>query len=257
MVKESFPNCLGKALCHARKDRQLTQTETASLAGVSRPTITLLERGRGRIASWCAVLSAFELELVGRNLPAGNTIGLRLAALRRRRELSQRALAKLVCCSHPTLVALEKGRGGRLLVLDRSLAALGAGAYLAPNNQVRPFYSHAGTSSVCQTWRTPSWVLEKLYTVFGSFDLDPCSPCRDARSAPVRASVRFTAKDDGLSVPWFGTVFIAESVFCPFSKVPKGKDHGLGLKQLYVGLGWWKDFTIFRCWAITRFASGN
>ena len=37
---------IGRQIASARKDRQLTQTELANRAGVSRPTIDLLENGR-------------------------------------------------------------------------------------------------------------------------------------------------------------------------------------------------------------------
>lgn len=44
--------------------------------------------------------------------------------------------------------------------------------------------------------------------MFGNFDLDPCSPTKSRRTAPVKARVHYTAEDDGLSLPWFGTVFV-------------------------------------------------
>lgn len=47
---------------------------------------------------------------------------------------------------------------------------------------------------------------QALYSVFGRFDLDPCSPRKAA--APVRARVHLTAEDDGLSLAWHGTVFV-------------------------------------------------
>jgi len=37
---------IGERIASARKERRLTQTELASRAGVSRPTIDLLENGR-------------------------------------------------------------------------------------------------------------------------------------------------------------------------------------------------------------------
>jgi hypothetical protein len=44
--------------------------------------------------------------------------------------------------------------------------------------------------------------------VFGVFDLDPCSPTSNARTAPVKAKVYYTEDDDGLSLPWFGVTFV-------------------------------------------------
>src|SRR5215831_4019724 len=51
-------------------------------------------------------------------------------------------------------------------------------------------------------------LLEALYSVFGSFSLDPCSPTSNGRTAPVKAKVYYTKDDDGLSLPWFGVTFL-------------------------------------------------
>ena len=51
--------------------------------------------------------------------------------------------------------------------------ALGAGAYLALIGAQQSFYTHAGDSSMSETWTTPKELLEPLYSVFGVFDLDP------------------------------------------------------------------------------------
>ena len=54
----------------------------------------------------------------------------------------------------------------------------------------------------------PKELFEPLYSVFGAFDLDPCSPTSNSRTAPVRAKVHYTEDNDGLWLPWFGTVYI-------------------------------------------------
>ena len=52
-------------------------------------------------------------------------------------------------------------------------------------------------------------VLEALYPlVEGRFDLDPCSPSSDRRTAPVKARMHFSTTDDGLALPWRGKVFV-------------------------------------------------
>jgi phage N-6-adenine-methyltransferase len=204
----SFQNTLGNALRAVRKSRRLTQQDLANIVGVSVPTLRLLERGRGNVRTWAAVLEGLGLELIGRNLPAGAHIGSQLATLRKRRGLGQRAVAALVGVSQPMLVMFERDRRGRVQTLDRLLTVLGVGAYLAPRGSARPFYTHAGNSSAQQTWRTPSLLLSRLYEVFGRFDLDPCSPVADRRRAPVKARVRYTQDDDGLVLPWFGAVFV-------------------------------------------------
>ncbi|MFH0982634.1 MAG: DNA N-6-adenine-methyltransferase [Planctomycetota bacterium] len=110
--------------------------------------------------------------------------------------------------TQPTIIALEKRSQGRLTVLDRVLAVLGSGHYLAEPGTRKPFYTHAGNSSTAMRWQTPAEVLEVLYEAFGTFDLDPCSPTTNRATAPVEARVHFTEADDGLSLPWHGTVFV-------------------------------------------------
>src|SRR4029453_9193014 len=116
-------------------------------------------------------------------------------------------LASIIETTQPTLIALERHATGRLQTLDKVLVALGAGAYLAPQGNVKTFFTHAGNSSTSETRTTPKELLEPLYSVFGVFDLDPCSPSSNSRTAPVKAKVYYTEADDGLSLPWFGNVF--------------------------------------------------
>ena len=204
----SFQNTLGNLLRNIWKARGMTQQEAAARAGVSVPTLRLLERGRGNVRSWNVVLRAFEVELVGRNLPSGEDIGLRVALLRKWQGLGQRGLAAMVGCTQAAIVALERKSRGRVRMLDRVLLVLGGGAYLAPCGSSRAFYAHAGNSSAHHGWQTPRVLLARLYGVFGAFDLDPCSPVATRSRAPVKARVRYTVHDDGLVLPWFGKVFV-------------------------------------------------
>src|SRR5215471_5286778 len=113
-------------------------------------------------------------------------IGERIVTLRKRKGMTQRALASIIETTQPTLITLERHGRGRLQTLDRVLLVLGAGAYLAPIGSTPAFYVHAGNSSMSENWETPKELLEPLYSVFGTFDLDPCSPT-SGRTAPVRA----------------------------------------------------------------------
>ena len=174
--------------------------------GLTAKTIRFLVQGRGNLVTWNRVLDHLELEVVGRNLPGGASLGLKLATLRKSRGLNQRELAAMVEVTQPTIIALETRGQGRLATLERILAALGAGAYLAPRGEAKAFYTHAGNSSTNQSWETPAALLETLYAVFGRFDLDPCAP-RKSRTR-VKAKVHLTDADDGLSVPWHGLVFV-------------------------------------------------
>lgn len=197
---------LGSELRKHRRERRITQAELASRAGIALKTVRLLERTRGHLTSWNAALAALGLAVIGRNLPAAATLGQSIAALRRSRGFSQRALAELAEVTQPTVLAIERHGTGRLETLSRILARLGAGAYLAPSGERKAFYSHAGNASTHHGWETPPELLASLYTVFKRFDLDPCSPRRTR--PPVKARMHYTAEDDGLSLPWHGTVFV-------------------------------------------------
>ena len=50
-------------------------------------------------------------------------------------------------------------------------------------------------------WLTPSYIIESL----GSFDLDPCSPVMRPWDT---AKKHYTIKDDGLTKPWEGKIFL-------------------------------------------------
>jgi transcriptional regulator with XRE-family HTH domain len=57
---------IGQKIAFARKNRQLTQTELANRAGVSRPTIDLLENGRASEIGYsklARILASVGLEL--------------------------------------------------------------------------------------------------------------------------------------------------------------------------------------------------
>ncbi|MEJ7636607.1 MAG: hypothetical protein WKF75_01120 [Singulisphaera sp.] len=56
----------------------------AAAAGLAEKTLRQLERGRGNLDSWRTVLERLGLELVGRNLPPGDSLGSKLASLRLR-----------------------------------------------------------------------------------------------------------------------------------------------------------------------------
>ncbi len=208
MSQQSGQNGLGSALRQMRKAGGYTQETFATTADLARTTIVRLESGQGSLCSLDQALTTLALEVAGRNLPPGETLGKRLATLRKRRGLNQRALAMMVGATPNTITTLERTGCGRVETLDRVLTVLGAGLYLAPTGNRQAFYSHAGNSSVHHGWETPPELLTQLYAVFGRFDLDPCSPTKSARRAPVKARVHFTAEDDGLALPWHGRVFV-------------------------------------------------
>lgn len=59
----------------------------------------------------------------------------------------------------------------------------------------------AYSSNSCE-WETPMLLFENLNKTF-RFTLDPCSTDSNAKCAD-----HYTVFDDGLAVPWYGTVFV-------------------------------------------------
>src|SRR3954452_15314929 len=110
---------LGHELKKHRKAMSLTQGEIAAKVKLAERTVRLLEQGRGNLDSWRTVLEHLGLEIVGRNLPAGPTLGKQLASLRRHRGLSQGKLAALIDVTQPTIVAIERRDVGRLTTLGK------------------------------------------------------------------------------------------------------------------------------------------
>lgn len=184
-----------------------SQIILAAAAGIGVAAVRNLERGRGTLESLALALAALGHELRGRSLAAG-PVGAALAALRRRRGLSRRALARMIGVSRETLAVIEADGPGRVETLEYYGATVGAGLYLAPIGAAAGFYAAAGNSSAHHGWETPPELVAVLEGVFGRFDLDPCAASADASQARVRARVRLTMQDDGLAVAWRGRVFV-------------------------------------------------
>ena len=64
-------------------------------------------------------------------------------------------------------------------------------------------FERAGISDENDEWYTPPWVFEALGV---NFDLDPCSPGAPPSSVP--ALRHMTKADNGLAVPWAGSVWL-------------------------------------------------
>jgi phage N-6-adenine-methyltransferase len=76
-------------------------------------------------------------------------------------------------------------------------------------------------SSESAEWYTPKYIIERVVSVLGAIDLDPCAdPGRG-----VAASQHLTKNDDGLSVEWSGRVFMNP----PYRK---GKETRLWVEKL-------------------------
>jgi len=193
---------LGQLFRDARKAAGLTQADLAAKADIGLSAVQAVERGRGRVSSLTAIMTAMGFELRGRQLSAG-PVGPALVSARKRRKMSRRRLAKALGVSRNTLAAVEGG-GGLVGTLEAYAGAVAAGLYLAQPQDARSFAVHAGNSTGNNGWETPVRLAEALSCAVGGFDLDPCAATTDRRRARVKARVLLTADDDGLSVSWSG-----------------------------------------------------
>ncbi len=64
----------------------------------------------------------------------------------------------------------------------------------------------AAFSSSSVEWWTPPRIVEAVRKVLGEIDVDPASSAE--ANATVRAKKFFDSKEDGLSIPWFGRVYL-------------------------------------------------
>lgn len=78
--------------------------------------------------------------------------------------------------------------------------------------------SHQGTKAKTETWLTPRPILDAL----GPFDLDPCA-APDPRPWPTAGVHYALPAEDGLSLPWFGRVWL---------NPPYGRSLGTWLSRL-------------------------
>lgn len=237
-----------------RHAADLTQHAVAERIGMGRETVLQAENGRGLLASFVRIAAHFDHEIGARSLPPAKHLGERLAALRQRRGISCRSLALLAGVSAPTVAAIEAGRAGHLEPLERVAQALGAGLRLGPVGASPSFWTGAGVSSTHHSWTTPPGILARLYPLVGGlFDLDPCSP--GGARPPVRSRIRFTAEDDGLVLPWIGSVFVnppyGRALGLWMQKARAEAEHGraqpvISLVPARPDTRWWHDHVVQR-----------
>lgn len=98
---------------------------------------------------------------------------------------------------------------------------------------------HHRHDSVTDSWITPRWVIEAT----GLFDLDPC----EASPQPwptAKTGYSLERNEDGLILPWTGTVFVNPPYSNPESWAQKLAEHGNGLLLTFarVETRWWHDW---------------
>lgn len=183
---------IGGLVRDARKAMGLSQTQLADRASLGIHAVWELERrGNGTIAVFEAVAGIVELRLTG--LPAGRSIGERVAKARAKRGWSLQTLAERSGLAKSTLIRLEQGRS-RVASLEAVLAVL------APSARARKPEKANWSGGRRDARFTPPSLVQTLEGVFGTFDLDPCGH----PDAPFQPMIVFTIEEDGLALPWIG-----------------------------------------------------
>ena len=260
MAQNRSASRLGRALVIARRKARLTQGALAVLVKCNERSVRQAESGMGRTDLFLEMAAALGQTVAGRSLPPGKLLGERLLALRRRTGQS-RGLAGVSGVGAATIRAIEHGGLGHLAALERVADALRAGLVLAPTGST-PFFTGPAASSAWDAWATPQAVLDRLYEVLDDgFDLDPCSPGRGI--SRVRARVHFDEADDGLALPWHGSVFmnppygrgISKWVAKAANEVGEGRaEQVLGLVPARTDTAWWHSSVASRAdvWLLKR-----
>ncbi|SCA56538.1 putative DNA-binding helix-turn-helix protein [Candidatus Terasakiella magnetica] len=235
---------------HHTSSRSITQTELARLTKLTRNTIRSLHLGKGNLQNLLKVMDALGLQCAARGLPGGDNIGKQVETLRKRQKLSQTTLGEQVGVTRQTIDKLEKQCIGRVDTLSAVFDALGLKVKLTPVHERKRFIENAANSSTSDEWYTPKNVLTIFYDALGGvFDLDPCSPTRNAEKAPVKARKYYTQKNDGLSLPWHGVVFMNPPYSDVSSWTKKAMEScGTGQARTVIGLvpartdtRWWNN----------------
>lgn len=73
---------------------------------------------------------------------------------------------------------------------------------------LRPRVNAGLFTSATPEWYTPGKIIDRVISVFGEIDLDPCSNSKDRNRANVPALNYWTKEDDGLAQPWLGRVYM-------------------------------------------------
>ena len=92
----------------------------------------------------------------------------------------------------------------------------------------KPFIPMQATAQTILAGKHPKDLLEQLYTVFGAFSLDPCSPTSHKRIAPVRAKMHFTAEENGFPCHGLATSFAIRPMAEPcVTSLDSHEPHGI------------------------------
>lgn len=199
---------LGTDLKSIRNKRGLTQQSLAELSNISIPTVALLEQKGGLLSTLEQVLDTLEAEIYGVGLEKVGAIGIRIKTLRKKKKISQRKVASIIGATQATISKIENTSKGRLSIVIALAKICGCQLRVKAKEDNQSFFSETALSSVNEVWLTPPSTISTLRNIFGDFDLDPCAETGVLQNIRSKAHLCYTASDDGLTKPWFGTVFV-------------------------------------------------
>ena len=157
----------GAEIRSRRKARRLTQKGLATIAGVSIPSVRHVENARGQLSSVSSIIAAVGL-VWGWPDSVTHDPGQSLAALRLARGLSQRAMARRIGVTQPTIIALETRFTGTLPVLLAYLGAIGQKSALRdPRVQGRSIVPKPNPPEADVVMTTPS-LARRIIAAFAS-----------------------------------------------------------------------------------------
>ncbi|AXB77876.1 DNA N-6-adenine-methyltransferase [Novosphingobium sp. P6W] len=215
----------------ARRGKGLTQDALAGHVGTDRQGIHRLERGIGSLELLVKVMGAVDFHIVG--LARGRTLSQQLGNRRLTLGRSKQDVAAQAGITAATLARMEAG-GGSIATVLKVLDAIG------PKKMARqkPQKTILTPLSLAQKDKrfTPCEFLDKLTSVWGEIDLDPCAHLE----SPVRARRRIllSAGGDGLRDDWCGHFTYMNPPFSAASLFLKRANemHSSGKVGVVVGL---------------------
>ena len=118
------------------------------------------------------------------------------------------------------------------------------------NTKINIRKPHVSNISGYNEWYTPQYIIDAARKTMGKIDLDPASS--DIANRTVQATTYYTKDDDGLSMPWFGNIWLnppyAKGLIGKFASAIKNKRSDYDQAIILVNNGtetqWFQNFSI-------------
>lgn len=124
LMQGLFMHNLGELLRLNRLELGHSQANVAMRSGTSIPTLRLCEKSLGTIQSYLSLVDALGRKLRWTGFSTDENYGKILALRRKKRGLSQRAIANAIGVTQPTIVTMERQFKGRVETLEKLLTFL-------------------------------------------------------------------------------------------------------------------------------------